>query len=71
VPRLLRVGFAIVASGVVVDLAYHGAGVGGPRAELSGHVLSLIGMLVVMAGLVTSAVRSAHRPVQGVRHDPR
>lgn len=70
-PTLLRAGFAIVASGLVVDLAYHGAGAGGPWAELSGHVLSLVGTLVVMAGLVTTAVRAAHRPIDGVRHDPR
>lgn len=71
-PRLLRAGFAIVSAGLVVDLAYHGAGAGGPWAELSGHVLSLIGMLVVMAGLFTTAMRAvAHRPTDGVRHDAR
>ena len=69
-PRLLRTGFAIVASGLVVDVAYHAAGAGGPWAELSGHVLSLSGMLVVMASLLTAAVH-AHRPTDGVRHDAR
>ena len=71
-PRLLRAGFAIVAAGLVVDLAHHGLGAGGTWAELAGHLLSLIGMLVVMAGLLTTAVRAvAHRPIHGVRHDPR
>lgn len=71
-PRLLRAGFAIVASGLVVDLAYHGIGAGGRAAELSGHLLSLTGMLVVMAGLLTTAVRAvAHRPTHGVPHDTR
>ena len=70
-PRLLRAGFAIVAIGLVVDLAYHGLHAGA-WAELAGHLLSLIGMLVVMAGLFTTAVRAvAHRPIDGVRHDPR
>lgn len=71
-PRLLRAGFAIIAAGLVADLAYHGLGVGGAWAEFSGHLLSLLGMLVVMAGLLTTAVRAvAHRPLDGVRHDPR
>lgn len=71
-PRLLRTGFATVASGLVVDLVYHGLGAGGVRTELLGHLLSLMGMLVVMAGLLTTAVRAvAHRPIDGVRHDPR
>ncbi|HWL35646.1 MAG TPA: hypothetical protein VNQ77_05580 [Frankiaceae bacterium] len=60
-PLLLRIGFAIVAAGLAIDVVHHGAGAGGPWAELSGHVLSLIGMLVVLAGLLTTAVR-AHRP---------
>lgn len=71
-PGLLRIGFAVVASGLAVDLTHHGLGAGGAWAELSGHLLSLIGMLVVMAGLLITAVRAvAHRPIDGVRHDPR
>lgn len=71
-PRLLRVGFAVVAAGLVADVAYHAAGAGGAAGELAGHVLSLAGMLVVLAGVFTTAVRTrACRPIDGVRHDPR
>lgn len=61
-PRLLRIGFAIVAAGLVADVAYHVAGAGGAWGELAGHLLSLTGMLVVMAGLLTTAVATARRP---------
>lgn len=71
-PLVLRVGFAIVALGAVVDVTHHASAVGGDTTALAGHLLSLFGMLVVMAGVLTSAARArARRITDGVGHVPR
>lgn len=71
-PLVLRVGFWIVASGAVVDVLHHASSVGGDGTALAAHLLSLLGMLVVLAGLLTTAVRArARRLSDGVGHVPR
>ncbi|HEV2891427.1 MAG TPA: hypothetical protein VGX28_13725 [Frankiaceae bacterium] len=71
-PLVLRVGFWIVASGAVVDVLSHASVVGGDGAALAGHLLSLLGMLVALAGVLMSAVRArARRLSDGVGHVPR
>lgn len=64
-PRLLRAGFAVVAAGLVADVAYHAAGAGGSWGGLAGHLLTLAGMLVVVAGLFITAVRARSAPPHG------
>lgn len=71
-PVVLRVGFVIVAVGAVVDVVCHASGHGDTVAALAGHLLSLLGMLVVMAGVYLSAARArARRLTDGVGHVPR
>jgi hypothetical protein len=52
------IGITVVASGLVVDLAYHLAGVGGTTGEVVGHLVTLVGMLVTLADLGHAARRS-------------
>jgi len=52
------IGVAIVASGLVVDLAYHLLGLGGTAGEVAGHLVTLVGMLVTLADLGRAARRS-------------
>ncbi|HEX8001942.1 MAG TPA: hypothetical protein VF519_04535 [Mycobacteriales bacterium] len=71
-PLLLKAGFAILAAGAVVDVLSHASIAGGDTAALVGHLLSLSGMLVALAGVLTSAVRArARRLPDGVGHVPR
>jgi hypothetical protein len=55
---MFRLGVVVVASGLVVDLAYHAAGVGGTAGEVAGHLVTLVGMLITLADLGRAARRS-------------
>ena len=71
-PLVLRAGFGIVASGAVLDVLHHASVAGGDATALAAHLLSLLGMVVVMAGVLMSAVRArARRLTDGVGHVPR
>ena len=62
----MKVGLALVCLGAVIDVAYHlvtdtpGAG-HGPVA-FTGHLVTLVGMVVTMFGLLGAAFK--HRPVE-------
>ena len=57
-PPLMALGVAIFATGGVLDIAYHvfdGAGVlPVPADQAIAHGLTLVGMLLIVAGLVTA-----------------
>ena len=62
-PPLVRVGFALVLLGGVVDTTYHLA----PQragvmewAGLAGHLVTLAGMVVAVVGVVGVGLRSRH-----------
>lgn len=62
-PAGVRRGFAVVAAGGVVDAAYHLA----PRqsgllasAGLAGHLVTLLGMVIVMVGVLSVGLRNRH-----------
>lgn len=59
----VRTGFAIVAAGAVIDIGYHLA----PRptgaagwAGLAGHLVTFLGMVIVMAGIFGVGLRRRH-----------
>jgi hypothetical protein len=64
-PRLTKLGLAIVGSGLLFDLSEHGfvshandATVAGfPLAEHAAHLVVLVGMLAVLIGIVIDGVR--------------
>jgi hypothetical protein len=66
-PPLVRIGVSLVVAGLVVDVAYHTA-VARPSVAAPccgpgfvGHVLTLAGMLVSIAGAVVTGVRLRSR----------
>jgi hypothetical protein len=62
-PPLVRAGFAIVLLGGVVDTTYHlspyRTGVVA-WAGLAGHVVTLVGMVVAVVGVVSIGLRHRH-----------
>ena len=69
VPRLAKAGVLVIAAGLAIDLAAHtflhsvhdeliGAF---PLEEHFAHLVVVIGMVLVLAGIVADGVRSKHR----------
>jgi hypothetical protein len=62
-PVVVRRGFVVVAAGAVVDTAYHvlprRPGLGA-WAGLAGHLITLVGMVIVMVGVLGVALRNRH-----------
>jgi hypothetical protein len=62
-PRLNRGGFALVVTGGLMDIAYH---LTPDRrglldwAGLTGHLVTLFGMLIAMAGVLSVGLRKRH-----------
>jgi hypothetical protein len=68
VPVLAKVGFATMAFGLVFDLSEHSfasparqAAGGFSLGEHAAHLVVLLGMVIVLAGVVVDGVRSARR----------
>lgn len=66
-PAVSRWGVALTLVGLVIDLVVHtagGAATTGPAA-VAGHLLTLIGMVVSIAGVVWMGLRaSSRRPAE-------
>jgi hypothetical protein len=68
-PRLTRVGLVAMGFGALFDFAEHGfvshasdvVIAGFPLAEHAAHLIILIGMVAVIAGIVVDGVRLNHR----------
>lgn len=60
-PPVMRAGLGLAALGAVIDVAYHigtdAPGAGHGSIAFSGHVVTLIGMVVTMLGLIGAAFR--------------
>lgn len=70
-PALSRLGFASIAFGLLLDLNehvfsghHHPAPAGFGPGEHLAHLVVLIGMVVVLAGIVAGGVRNTGRPVR-------
>jgi hypothetical protein len=68
VPRLARIGAATIAFGLVLDVTEHsfatGSGVGSigfSLGEHAAHLVVLIGMVLVLAGVIAVGFASADR----------
>jgi hypothetical protein len=62
-PRLTRGGFVLVVAGGLMDTAYHLTPAGRGVLEwtgLIGHLVTLLGMLIAMAGVLTVGLRNRH-----------
>ncbi len=71
-PTLLGAGLGVTVGGGVIDVLTHAGAVGGPATELTGHVVTLAGMVVAMSSVLATATRSrVARPTDGARHDAR
>jgi hypothetical protein len=79
VPRLAKAGAAVIALGLLVDLAVHtvlhsmhDVLIGGfPLGEHLAHLVVVLGMVLVLAGIVADGIRSQRRLVRQegtVRH---
>ena len=79
VPRLAKAGAAVIAIGLLVDLAAHSVLhpvhdelIGTfPLGEHFAHLVIVIGMVIVLAGIVADGIRSQRRLVRqegSVRH---
>jgi len=74
-PRLTRVGLVVMGFGALFDFAEHGfvshasdvVVAGFPLAEHAAHLIVLIGMVAVIAGIVVDGVRLNHR--RNPRHE--
>ena len=79
VPRLAKAGAAVIAAGLLVDLVAHSVLhsvhdelIGAfPLGEHFAHLVIVIGMVLVLAGIVADGIRSQRRLVRQegtVRH---
>ena len=62
-PRLARGGFVLLVAGGLMDTAYHVAAPGQGFLEwfgVGGHFVTLLGMLVTMAGVFSVGLRRRH-----------
>ena len=62
-PRLTRDGFVLVVAGGLMDTAYHLTPAGPGVLEwtgLIGHLVTLLGMLIAMGGVLTVGLRNRH-----------
>jgi hypothetical protein len=61
---VVELGFALIAVGALIDVAYHLWWSGDDRRGglgLLGHVVTLAGMVIAMAGVVATGLRSSVR----------
>ena len=61
---VVQLGFALIAAGALVDTAYHVWWNGDDRHAglgLFGHLVTLVGMVVTMAGVAAAGIRSSAR----------
>ena len=79
-PLLTQAGLAVMGAGFLLDLAEHGfvshandiVVAGFPLAEHAAHLVVLIGMLAVLAGIVVDGIRITRgRPDRPERSDTR
>ena len=60
-PRLMRVGLVLATVGAAIDVGYHFAsgvpGMGHSSTAMTGHLVTLIGMVVTMLGLIGAALK--------------
>jgi hypothetical protein len=65
-PLLMRVGLAIAALGAAIDIGYHllsdAAGAGHGPVAFTGHLVTLIGMVITLFGLFGAALK--RRPLE-------
>jgi hypothetical protein len=68
VPRLVKVGFGTIVFGLVFDLSEHSfalparqAAGGFSLGEHAAHLVVLVGMVIVLAGVIADGIRSAGR----------
>jgi len=65
----VELGFAVIAVGTLIDVAYHLWWSAGDRYAglgLLGHLVTLAGMVLTMVGLVAAGLRSpARQPLKG------
>jgi hypothetical protein len=62
-PQLTRSGFVLLVTGGLMDTAYHLTPAGRGFLEwtgLIGHLVTLFGMLIAMAGVLTVGLRNRH-----------
>ena len=62
-PGLTRGGFGLVVTGGLMDTAYHLTPAGSGLFEsvgLTGHLVTLLGMLIAMAGVLSVGLRKRH-----------
>jgi hypothetical protein len=72
VPRLAKAGATVIAAGMLVDLAAHTIAhsmhdelIGAyPLGEHLAHLVVVIGMALVLAGIVADGIRSPRRQVR-------
>ncbi|MGH2789044.1 MAG: hypothetical protein ACRDJV_14245 [Actinomycetota bacterium] len=61
-PRIMRLGLGIAVLGAAMDIAYHlstNAPTGHGAIAFIGHLGTLIGMIVTMAGLIATAFKGS------------
>jgi hypothetical protein len=77
IPIVSKAGIVVIALGMFADLVAHldaglaGAGASMTGAQLSAHLVTFLGMVLVLAGVVTDGVRQnrqAHTPENQRRH---
>lgn len=56
IPVSTRLGFLVLAAGVVIDVAYHLTGVSS-RMGVVGHAVTLAGMVLALFGVIATAVQ--------------
>jgi hypothetical protein len=79
VPRLAKAGAAVMAAGFLLDLlahtvlhAVHDQLIGAfPLEEHFAHLVVVVGMVLVLAGIVADGIRSQRRPVRQEVSDTR
>ena len=63
IPALTRLGAMVIAFGLVFDLSEHsfdpGTAAGFSAGEHAAHLVVLVGMILVLAGIVADGVRTA------------
>jgi len=62
-PRLARGGFLLLVTGGLMDSAYHLTPAGRGVLEWTGfigHLVTLLGMLIAMVGVLTVGLRNPH-----------
>jgi hypothetical protein len=58
-PLTMRAGLVITGSGGALDIGYHALSMPQLLGD-AGHMVTLVGMLITIGGLVTLAMRTSH-----------